>query len=395
METGDILAQVYKKYITEDALPDGRMYYNISQRILQPTLEGNHELITDVAKQVQENINKQAGLGLKAVVPEFNQERVDGLVNHLDHAETFEDIARTLDEPIKQHAMSIVSDAIEANAKFQYDVGLQPMIVREAEHKCCEWCSRLEGSFKYPDEVPADVYRRHDRCRCTVDYVVGKKRQDVHHGNRGQKRRYVKDEYDTYVFSKNARIKRAKEMETTEAERKKAAREKRIATWNDKRKMLSKDVEDVTSEYLKKSSPGSGKVLVDEGVKQEDIKIATWIRDTLGGDIRVLKESGMYGVKMPDGYWKDSYIEFKNASSKTSIDDRLRKAGTQIAETLEREGRTGDIGRILVDITKRKIDQDAAVSEIVRRLPIRAKGDIDVLIIENGTLIKIVRYKQE
>lgn len=232
VETGDILAKAFKKYITEDALPDGRMYYNIAQRILQPTLKENYTLITDVAKQVQEVLNKKAGLGLKAVVPEFNQERVDGLVNHLDHAETFEDIARTLDEPIKQHAMSIVSDSIEENARFQYDAGFQPKIVREAEHKCCEWCKTLQGSYRYPDEVPEEIYRRHDRCRCTVDYVVGKNKRDVHNGNRGNKRRYVKDAHGTYVISKDARIKRAKEMAANEVERKKTVREKRIANFS-------------------------------------------------------------------------------------------------------------------------------------------------------------------
>ena len=235
-EIGAELSQAFGNNLSSATLPDGKMYYNIAQRILQPTLGENHKLITDITTQVQNALNKKAGLGIKPVVPEFNQERVDGLVNHLDHAETFDDIARTLDEPIKQHAMSIVGDAIEANAKFQYDAGLQPRIVREAEHKCCEWCSRLEGVYRYPDEVPENVYRRHDRCRCTVDYVVGKKRQDVHHGNRGQKRRYVKDEYDTYVLSKEARIKRAQEMASTEAGRKKAAREKRIDTWSKKKK---------------------------------------------------------------------------------------------------------------------------------------------------------------
>lgn len=202
-ETGKILAQVLKKHITEEALPDGRMYYNIAQRILRPTLGENHKLITNITTEVQNTLNKKAGLGLKSIVPEFNQERIDGLVNHLDHAETFEEISRTLDEPIKQHAMSVVSDAIEANAKFQYDAGLQPKIVREAEYKCCEWCDRLKGAFRYPDEVPTDVYRRHDRCRCTVDYVIDKKRKNIHHGNSGRKRRYIKDEYGNYSKQQN------------------------------------------------------------------------------------------------------------------------------------------------------------------------------------------------
>ena len=45
---------------------------------------------------------------------------------------------------------------------------------------CCEWCRALAGTYSYPD-VPKDVYRRHQRCRCTVDYYPGNgKIQNVH-----------------------------------------------------------------------------------------------------------------------------------------------------------------------------------------------------------------------
>lgn len=233
LETGDVLAQAFKKHITADALPNGKMYYNIAKRILQPTLEENHALITDVAKQVQESLNKKAGIGLKAVAPEVNQERIDGLVNHLDHAESFEEVAATLDEPIKQHAMSVVNDVIDENAKFQSEVGLTPKLVRKAEAKCCEWCKNLAGIYEY-SKAPNDVYKRHDNCRCTLDYVVGKERKSVHMKT-GKKRKYVKDEYGTYSTTKEARIQRAEEMSKTEKERKKAARQKRIETWNKKK----------------------------------------------------------------------------------------------------------------------------------------------------------------
>lgn len=222
-ETGNILAQVFKKHITEEALPDGRMYYNIAQRILQPTLGENHKLITDITTQVQNALNKKAGLGIKAIVPELNQDRVDGLVNHLDHAETFEEVARTLDEPIKQHAMSVVSDAIEANAKFQHDAGLQPKIVRKAESKCCEWCSGLAKTYLYPDEVPKDVYRRHDRCRCTVDYVVGKSRRNVHGGVKKKVAQQQQTTSQNAIIAKQSRVEKSKKAVAMEKAQKDAA----------------------------------------------------------------------------------------------------------------------------------------------------------------------------
>lgn len=84
--------------------------------------------------------------------------------------------------------------------------------------------------------MPKDIYRRHDNCKCSVEYAPGKggKRQTVHSGSEG-KRRYVKGKYGDYGLTKEARVAHAKEMAATEAERAKDAREKRIETWQKKK----------------------------------------------------------------------------------------------------------------------------------------------------------------
>ncbi len=39
----------------------------------------------------------------------------------------------------------------------------------------------LKGNrYRYPDEVPEDMCRRHDNCTCDVSYVSEKGRQNVH-----------------------------------------------------------------------------------------------------------------------------------------------------------------------------------------------------------------------
>ena len=48
----------------------------------------------------------------------------------------------------------------------------------DAAAKCCEWCTRMAGRYRYGEE-PEDVYRRHDNCSCTVTYESGRQRQDV------------------------------------------------------------------------------------------------------------------------------------------------------------------------------------------------------------------------
>lgn len=181
IETGKILANAYGSNLSSDVLPDGRMYYNIAQRIINPTMVNNYNLITDVTDKVQQSLNEAAKIGIKPVTPEMNQNRVDGIINRVANAEHFDDVAWILDEPIVNFSQSIVDDSIRRNAEFHADAGMKPVIVRKLAGGCCEWCAKLAGTYTYPDDVPHDVYRRHQRCRCTVDYNPRRgKIQNVH-----------------------------------------------------------------------------------------------------------------------------------------------------------------------------------------------------------------------
>ncbi len=171
---GDILAEVFKENISQDLLPDGRMYYNIAKRTVEPMMVNNYDIVTENATIVQETLNKNAGIGIKAQVAPVNQSRIDGIIDRLDEAEFFDDIKWILDEPIKNFTQSVVDDAIEKNAKFHKELGLEPKLIRKAEANCCKWCNQLDGVYDY-SEAPDDIYRRHEYCRCTVEFDVGKK----------------------------------------------------------------------------------------------------------------------------------------------------------------------------------------------------------------------------
>ncbi len=180
IEIGEILSKALGASLTNETLPDGKMYYNIAQRVLTDVLGRNYELVSDYAEQVQKNLNSEAKIGLAAQVPELNQDRIDGLVNRLASEESFDDVKWLLVDPIVIFSQSIVDDSIRKNAEFHHKVGLSPKIVRRVVGHPCKWCKSLEGSYNYP-EVPKDVYRRHGKCRCTVDYHPGNgKKQNVH-----------------------------------------------------------------------------------------------------------------------------------------------------------------------------------------------------------------------
>lgn len=169
IEVGEILSKTLGASLSADKLPDGKMYYNIAQRLLTDVLGRNHELVSGYASDVQKNLNDEAKIGLKVQVPELNQDRIAGIVNRFSSEENFEDVSWLLGEPIVNFTQSIIDDTIRKNAEFHHQSGLQPEIIRKSYFHCCEWCQEVQGNYKYP-RVPKDVYRRHQHCRCIVDY---------------------------------------------------------------------------------------------------------------------------------------------------------------------------------------------------------------------------------
>ena len=172
IEIGEILSDVLNTRITLETLPDGKMYFNIADRIMNSTMQKNFDLITGYAIDVQTELNYSAGLKLKGQKPKLNQSRIDGIVERLSTAEEFEQIKWILDEPIKNFSQSIVDDTVKANMDFQAKAGLKPKITRVVVGNCCDWCREIAGTYNYGD-TPEDIYRRHRYCRCRVDFVPG------------------------------------------------------------------------------------------------------------------------------------------------------------------------------------------------------------------------------
>jgi len=180
IEVGEMLASVFEVHIKSEALPDGKMYFNIAERILNPTLSNNHKIVAQVSAEIQEHLNKSIGLGLKGIEPKVNQFRIDSIINRIDAEEVFDDVSWILAEPVVNFTQSVVDDTIKENVKFQGESGLYPKVIRIANYSdACDWCKEMEGTYKYPN-VPDGIFGRHDRCRCTVEYDPGDaRRQNV------------------------------------------------------------------------------------------------------------------------------------------------------------------------------------------------------------------------
>src|SRR5690554_4595551 len=114
-QVGEALANSFEKNISSEVLPDGHMYFNIAERILNPTLERNHILVAAVSVEIQEILNRKAGLGLKGVSPALDRNRIKSIVERVVHEEIYDDVAWILQEPIVNFTQSVVDDTLKAN----------------------------------------------------------------------------------------------------------------------------------------------------------------------------------------------------------------------------------------------------------------------------------------
>src|SRR5699024_880602 len=160
IEVGEILASVFQENLSSDILPNGRMYYNIAKKVVEPMMVNNHVVISANSVAIQTLLNHQAGLGIQVQEPPLNQDKIDGIIERLRIEENYDDVKWILDDPIINFSQSIIDDAIATNVDFHKKAGLNPKITRTAESGACDWCRSIAGTFDYGDEPP-DFYRRH------------------------------------------------------------------------------------------------------------------------------------------------------------------------------------------------------------------------------------------
>ena len=178
---GQTVSSAVEKQITPDVLPDGTLYFNIAQTVLQGVLRDSHELINLAAQSVQERLDAQQGLHIKPVKPDFPEERIRDIAGAASTAsmnKNEEKEERRLTSPVENVVQSFYSDYVRENADLRSKAGLNAYIVRRTSGRCCSWCADLAGRYQYED-APSDIYARHDNCTCTVDFVTNNYRQDV------------------------------------------------------------------------------------------------------------------------------------------------------------------------------------------------------------------------
>lgn len=176
---GEALSASLRAVLTEDALPDGRLYYNIANRTIRPMLAANHKLVNQAAIAAQKAADEAGGIGLNALEAEFPEDRVAGLVDKAAREADYELMRRWLEEPVVNCTESFYDDFVETNARFTAQSGLKATVHRNAAPGCCAWCAERIGTFDFAALKSREVFRRHEYCRCIVTFERGRERQNV------------------------------------------------------------------------------------------------------------------------------------------------------------------------------------------------------------------------
>lgn len=170
VRVGEDLGKVLKRYA-----PNEFEDWDIDIDDLLPRALGlDHNMVIDACKNVQKNMNKDAGLGIKYQEPDFNMDRALGIVDELKKHENFSDIEKSFYDQLVNFSQNIVDDSIRDNAATMWRSGIRTMVIRQAEFNACPWCHEQAGTYDYNEvrDTGNDVWRRHENCRCTIDYIT-------------------------------------------------------------------------------------------------------------------------------------------------------------------------------------------------------------------------------
>lgn len=180
LEYGNMVKQAMAANVSSAVLPDGKMYWNIADRLFDQIMTQEFNEISQQCELVQTALNQAAGLGVKAQLPEYDPEKIKGVKEYASRADQYDNVKASVENALVTYSQSLVDESVKKNADFQAKSGMHPRIIRSAAPGCCRWCTMLAGSYDYPEDIPDDVFRRHANCNCVVEYYPGDgKRQNV------------------------------------------------------------------------------------------------------------------------------------------------------------------------------------------------------------------------
>lgn len=168
---GDTLAKVLRRHAPLESIEE----WDIDTLIPQ-SLGLNHSIISYACEQVQNEMNANARLGIRFQAPQFDSDRAFGIVQELRDNPEFTNIEATFYDQLTNFTQNIVDESIRENASMMARAGIRSQVIRVPEAGACPWCAEVSGAYDYEEvqERGSDVWRRHENCRCTINFVTAR-----------------------------------------------------------------------------------------------------------------------------------------------------------------------------------------------------------------------------
>ena len=177
VEVGSMMSDSLKEHMILDEMPNSTLYRNIAQKTIGTGLKDTYGLVSNIASVIQEEMNNAVGIGIKAVKPKLEVDRVDSIVDRAVEAKSQEELDNVLTEPVETFSRQIVDDTQKANARLHDRAGLEVKVEREYDGvglhdgtDVCDWCVQRAGTWTYDKAMAAGVFERHEGCGCIIDY---------------------------------------------------------------------------------------------------------------------------------------------------------------------------------------------------------------------------------
>lgn len=258
----------------------------------------------------------------------------------------------------------------------------------------CPFCITLASQgWQYQSKWAADNHAEHIHPNCDCMYAV-RFREDFNIAGYNPDK-YLR-EYENAGDTRNERINKMRRKYYAEHkdkinEQKREAYAGRVRA--EKLKLAGKyestDYKSVYADYLETAKPGSGRVLIADARKPKNREIINQrlIHKEFGGDIIANKEKNKYKVKNPDYTWRGKSWEEKEPAQATAnaIDQNIRNAISQIRK---------NPGGIMLDIGDSTMPIETVHEIALKRLRRSAGFDCDLILIRNGAIVDITRYKK-
>lgn len=152
--------------------------------LVPDSLRNEYSYVTRAVTAAQNTINKKTKVGLKAIVPAFDDERAVSIAQTVVDAGEIAAVSKTLPQMTENLSRHMVDKAISDNMEAQHNLGLETIVIREYDDRGlhdgkedCEFCLSRAGTWTYQQSREHDVFRRHNGCGCTITYITKRSTQ--------------------------------------------------------------------------------------------------------------------------------------------------------------------------------------------------------------------------